>query len=94
MDPVLDPATPDCRGPWNHTERREILAAGVSETDSYAIRPATLTGEPLGSTEFVARLERETARRLLPGVGFHRFRNSSPDVLVRRERLKCVCPLF
>jgi len=57
-------ATPDCRGPWNHTEGREILPAGVSETDSYAIRPATLTGEPLGSTEFVARLERETARRL------------------------------
>ena len=65
MDPVLDPATPDCRGPWNHTEWREILAAGVSETDSYAIRPATLTGEPLGSTEFVVRLERETGRRLL-----------------------------
>ena len=58
-------ATPDCRGPWNHTEWREILAAGVSETDSYAIRPATLTGEPLGSTEFVVRLERETGRRLL-----------------------------
>jgi len=64
MDPVLDPASPDCRGPPNHTEWREILVAFVSETDSYAIHPAPLTGEPLGSTEFVARLERETARRL------------------------------
>jgi putative transposase len=64
IDPVLDPASPECRGPWNHTEWREILAAGVSDTDSYAIRRATLTGEPLGSAEFVARLERETGRRL------------------------------
>ena len=104
MDPVLDPASPDCRCPWDHTEWREILAAGVSETDTCAIGGTTRTGEPLGSAEFVARLERETGRRwqllargrprLPRGSVSVDFANGRPDVLVRRERLKCVCPLF
>jgi hypothetical protein len=41
-----------------------MLSSGVPEAQSHALRRATLTGEPLGSREFVAKLESQAARRL------------------------------
>jgi putative transposase len=51
-------------GQWNHDEWREILAASGDETSDDAIRRATRTGEPLGTGEFIALLERHAGKRL------------------------------
>jgi hypothetical protein len=47
----------------------EYLAARESQTDLSALRQCTHTGRPLGTTEFVARLEPTTARPLAPRKG-------------------------
>jgi len=66
-DRVLDCRWAEPFGRWDFEEWREILAAGVNYGESEAIRRATRTGEPLGSREFVARLERRAGRRLRVG---------------------------
>jgi putative transposase len=47
-------------------EWAEWLRAGVPEASLSAIRNSTSTGRPLGSREFVARLEAQAGRRLAP----------------------------
>ncbi len=64
LDPVLDCRWVEYFGRWDYSEWREILSAGISGGESDAIRRATHTGEPLGSREFVAALERQAGRRL------------------------------
>ena len=64
VDPVLDGACLEYFGRWDYGEWREILSAAVSGRDGDSIRRATYTGEPLGSREFVAALERQAGRRL------------------------------
>ena len=51
-------------GRWNHSEWREILAAGSQDGECEAVRRATNTGEPLGPAEFIAALERRVGKRL------------------------------
>jgi hypothetical protein len=51
-------------GRWDYGEWREILSTGVSSAEGESIRRATHTGEPLGSGEFVAALEKQAGRRL------------------------------
>jgi putative transposase len=63
-DPVLDCRWVEYFGRWDYGEWREILSAGISSGESDSIRRATHTGEPLGSREFVATLERQAGRRL------------------------------
>lgn len=43
--------------------------AGETESALAAIRQCTHTGRPLGTTEFVKRLEETTRRQLAPGKG-------------------------
>jgi putative transposase len=49
---------------WDHNEWREVLEAEMAAAEVESIRLATLTGAPLGSTEFVADLENGAGRRL------------------------------
>jgi putative transposase len=53
------------RSTWTEKEWAEVLLAGVDESE--AIREATYGGRPLGSGEFVARLEALSERRLTRG---------------------------
>ena len=64
LDPVLDCGWVEYFGRWDYSEWQEILAAEMSGGESDSIRRATHTGEPLGSREFVAALERQAGRRL------------------------------
>jgi len=64
LDPVLDRRWVEHFGRWDYGEWREILTAGLSGGESDSIRRATYAGEPLGSREFVAALERQTGRKL------------------------------
>jgi putative transposase len=65
-DTVLSCLWTECLDGWNYNEWNDILhgsdAAVVSVWD--AMRRATLTGEPFGSEEFLAGLERQAGRRL------------------------------
>jgi len=63
-DPVLHPGWAEYLGYWDAAEWRDILLAGAPEAECCALRRATLAGEPLGSGEFVARLECQLGRRL------------------------------
>jgi putative transposase len=63
-DAVLDCDWVDYCRFWNHREWQDLLLAGMSDGESSAVREATRTGEPLGSPEFVMRLEGLTGRRL------------------------------
>ena len=54
---------------WSVAEWREHLAARESATDVGALRQCTHTGRPLGTSEFVARLEQTTSRPLAPRKG-------------------------
>jgi len=56
-DAVLDSLWTEYCGGWNYGEWREILLAGADNNEAEAIREATRTGEPLGSREFMRRLE-------------------------------------
>lgn len=64
LDDVLDRRWIEQYHGWNFEEWKEILADGMLEEQSEAVRRATRTGEPLGSQEFVAELEHRAGRRL------------------------------
>jgi putative transposase len=51
-------------GDWDYAGWRNSLLSGLSDGEMEAVRRATQTGEPLGSREFVMRLERQAGRRL------------------------------
>jgi putative transposase len=63
-DAVLDCDWTGYCGHWDYLGWRDLLASGMANEESIAVREATRTGEPLGSREFVMRLEREAGRRL------------------------------
>lgn len=65
-DAFLDSAWPEVLGRWDYREWRDMLHRDISceEENWNDIRRATLTGEPLGSREFVSLLERIAGRRL------------------------------
>jgi putative transposase len=54
---------------WTAAEWRDYLAAEISEAELEGIRENTHTGRPLGSAEFIGKLERETGRPLAPQKG-------------------------
>jgi putative transposase len=64
QDQVLDPGWAEYFGNWDYGEWREMLGAGVSESECDLVRQATRTGEPLGSPAFVEALERQVGRSL------------------------------
>ena len=49
---------------WSVARWREFLEVGETEYELEAIRQCTHTGRPLGSSEFVKRLEQSTRRQL------------------------------
>jgi putative transposase len=51
-------------GGWDYREWKDLLLAGLPEGESSIVREATRTGAPLGSREFVVRLESQAGRRL------------------------------
>jgi len=53
----------DC-GQWDYRDWRETQRAEGPDGETEAVRQATRTGEPLGSREFVQRLERWAGTRL------------------------------
>jgi putative transposase len=63
-DKVLDYRWAEYFGGWNYGEWKEILTVGAPDGEVAAVRRATSTGEPLGSTEFIMGLERQAGRRL------------------------------
>ena len=63
-DPVLDCDWERRAGPWGRAGWKERLSIEMAEEECAAVRRATWTGEPLGSAEFVRRLERVAGRRL------------------------------
>ena len=63
---------------WTAAEWREYLASAESATEADALRRCTHTGRPLGSSEFVAQLERAILRPLAPRKG-GRPKKPSPD---------------
>jgi len=54
---------------WSVARWREFLEVGETESELEAIRQCTHTGRPLGSSEFVRRLEQSTRRQLAPRKG-------------------------
>lgn len=50
---------------WSVSEWRTFLATGEAESELTAIRKCTYTGRPLGTSEFIRSLERETNRSLI-----------------------------
>jgi hypothetical protein len=48
---------------------RDYLAAGVSAEEANAIRENTHTGRPLGTPEFLEKIENVTGRQLVPQKG-------------------------
>jgi putative transposase len=54
---------------WTAPEWARYLEQGESAPDLNALRRATHTGRPLGTTEFVAELEKVTMRPLAPQKG-------------------------
>lgn len=65
-DPMLEMER--WRKRWTGVEWRDFLAA-QSTGEARALRESTHTGRPLGSAEFVARLEKLTLRPLAPQKG-------------------------
>ncbi len=63
-DPVLDRDWGSRVGGWDYGAWRECLTYDLPAAERESLRRATLTGEPLGSQEFMTRLEREAGRRL------------------------------
>ena len=53
-------------GRWSPVTWRAYLDAGVTESQSAAIRRSTYSGRPLGSQEFTRTLEKETTRSPAP----------------------------
>ena len=58
---------------WSESEWREALGSETSEAEARTIRRYTHTGRPLGSVEFVSRLEETLGRRLVPIRGGRRL---------------------
>jgi putative transposase len=54
---------------WSVATWRSFLSAGETESELAAIRQCTHTGRPLGTTEFVKRLEETMHRHLAPRKG-------------------------
>ncbi len=54
---------------WTVSEWREYLSAAESPAELTALRRSTHTGRPLGTTDFVAALEKSTLRRLASQKG-------------------------
>jgi len=51
-------------GFWDHAHWQTCLQSAIPDEDCEAVRCATRTGEPMGASEFVARIEREAGRSL------------------------------
>ena len=66
-DACLDMAA--WRQHWSESTWRAFLQQGETEAELRAIRRATHTGRPLGTAEFVRKLESRTQRRLAPQKG-------------------------
>ena len=66
---------------WTPADWSEFLGANAREADE-AIRNSTYAGRPLGSAEFVRRLELQTGRRLTPGKGGRPKKQSAPSVVL------------
>jgi putative transposase len=64
VDTVLDCHWMDYFDRWNFGEWKQELSECGSDAELDEVRRATHTGEPLGSREFIAGLERQTGRRL------------------------------
>jgi putative transposase len=80
-DPVLDARWQNWVRYWDYAEWRDLLATTL-ECDPEIIRLATHTGVPLGSREFVARLESRTGRRLQPRPRGRPGKMASDPILV------------
>ena len=76
QNPMLD--LERWRRRWTAAHWREYLSAGASAAEIASLRRCTYTGRPLGTTDFVAELERSTLRLLAPRKG-GRPRKASPD---------------
>ena len=63
-DAVLDAAWIQAIGGWDFDGWRSCLAQGLPEPECAELRRATHAGEPLGSKDFLASLERQARRRL------------------------------
>jgi hypothetical protein len=50
---------------WTTGDWRNYLAAGTSPAAAEGIRESTYTGRPLGTPEFIQRLERDSGRALV-----------------------------
>jgi len=66
-DPMLEMQR--WRRRWTEREWSRFLADGEAAADGTALRQSTHTGRPLGSPEFVAKLEQLTLRPLAPRKG-------------------------
>ena len=66
-DPLLAPDWRQWFRGWDHAGWKEWLAAGESGDETEIVRRATLSGQPLGSAEFIADLERQIGRQLKVG---------------------------
>ena len=79
-DKVLDANWASHFDGWDYGGWKERLLGGMSDGDTDAVRRATQTGEPLGSREFLRRLERYAGRRLsVLERGRPRKSRSQPD---------------
>jgi hypothetical protein len=56
---------------WTTGDWRNYLAVGTSPAEAEAIRESTHTGGPLGTGEFMQRLERDSGRALVAQKGGH-----------------------
>jgi putative transposase len=68
LDPAIRDGVTDVEAVLERVpDLAERIAAGEDKVKSERLRKAESIGRPLGSAEFIARLERETGRRLMPG---------------------------
>ena len=65
---------------WTAATWREYLKEGESEAGLRALRQSTYKGRPLGSVEFIARLEEVTHRRLRAQKGGRRRKTAAQEV--------------
>jgi putative transposase len=71
---------------WTAREWREFTTTLSQEDD--AIRESTHRGRPLGSVEFVGRLESQLKRRLLPAKGGRPKRPTKTAAAFETDRVK------
>ena len=62
-------ATEEWSERWDIYRWREYLTAGETESERMAVRRCTHTGRPLGTEEFIHKLEEATKRTLAPRKG-------------------------